>query len=142
MTQHAAKDTLEPPLQSRLVSRQAGMLCTCAALCCSNCCCCRNAAGVFTAGGTFTTGTPFKGTLNARNQMTVTVEGSKCECASIQTAPSTACTRAGACARTPVHTAANRSAGHHSLDHLVSRPLSDNLLCVPPRAVPCWLQAS
>lgn len=35
--------------------------------------------GVFTAGGTFTTGTPFKGTLNARNQMTVTVEGSKCE---------------------------------------------------------------
>lgn len=36
-------------------------------------------AGSFNAGGTFTTGTPFKGTLNAKNQMTVTVEGSKCE---------------------------------------------------------------
>lgn len=61
-------------------------LACCAALCCSNCCCCRNEAGVFTAGGTFTTGTPFKGTLNARNQMTVTVEGSKCECADIPAA--------------------------------------------------------
>lgn len=34
---------------------------------------------MFTAGGTFTTGTPFKGTLNSKNQMTVSVEGSKCE---------------------------------------------------------------
>lgn len=38
-----------------------------------------NTAGSFNAGGEFTTGTPFKGTLNAKNQMTVTVEGSKCE---------------------------------------------------------------
>jgi hypothetical protein len=36
-------------------------------------------AGNFNAGGTFTTGTPFKGTLNSKNQMTVSVEGSKCE---------------------------------------------------------------
>lgn len=37
------------------------------------------AAGVSTAGGQFATGTPFKGTLNSKNQMTVAVEGSKCE---------------------------------------------------------------
>jgi hypothetical protein len=37
------------------------------------------AAGLFNAAGTFTTGTPFKGTLNSKNQMTVSVEGSKCE---------------------------------------------------------------
>jgi hypothetical protein len=36
-------------------------------------------AGNFIAGGTFTTSTPFKGTLNSKNQMTVSVEGSKCE---------------------------------------------------------------
>lgn len=37
------------------------------------------AAGVFEAGGAFTTGTPFKGVLNAKNQLTVTAEGSTCE---------------------------------------------------------------
>jgi hypothetical protein len=36
-------------------------------------------AGDFKAAGNFTTGTPFTGTLNAKNQLTVNVKGSNCE---------------------------------------------------------------
>lgn len=36
-------------------------------------------AGDFKTSGNFTTGTPFTGTLNAKNQLTVNVQGSKCE---------------------------------------------------------------
>jgi len=37
------------------------------------------AAGQYNAAGQFETGSPFKGTLNDKGQMTVTVQGSKCE---------------------------------------------------------------